>query len=117
MKKFFTIAILFCLTLNSFAATGSLTSLEELMDNYQYTMTVEWDQKDQVFYEAETKKFFEEMTQTMIHEGATAADLQAVMTKKALDPKILDALNTRFTLLGKSPSVTEMMSAIKLHQN
>ena len=46
MKKFSLAILCFMMTLNTFAATAGSEDFIQIFDNYQYAVTVDWDQKD-----------------------------------------------------------------------
>ena len=66
--RFVSLLVAFCFSLNVMASTGTIQELEKHMDDYQYALSVEWDQQDQAFYDAQTKVFFAKMA-TLISEG------------------------------------------------
>ena len=49
--KVMSLLLSLCLTLNLLAASGPVQEIERQVDEYQHALTVEWDQKDQKFYE------------------------------------------------------------------
>lgn len=51
--KLTALLLTFCFSLNVMASTGTVQELERHLDEYQYALTVEWDQKDQSFYQTQ----------------------------------------------------------------
>ena len=55
--KFLSLLLCLCLSMNVFSST-KFQDLEKSLDEYHFALTVEWDQKDKEFYNAQTEKFF-----------------------------------------------------------
>ena len=73
MSKFFvTVLAFFMLTTYTQAATG--TTLKQAFDDFNFAVKVEWDQKDQAFYNAQLEKL----------KGAVATAQASGMTNAAL---------------------------------
>ncbi|MFL5785777.1 MAG: hypothetical protein ACJ76H_14260, partial [Bacteriovoracaceae bacterium] len=72
MKKLFSLLLVLCFSVNVMASSTS--GLERAMDDYQFALTVEWDQKDQAVYQAKTDAFFAEMAKMIADEGLTKED-------------------------------------------
>lgn len=97
-----------CLTFNVMAASGTVGELEKALDEYQYALTVEWDQKDQAFMTAKTEAFFATMSELM-NQGLSKEDILAVVAKKSKNVKEIEALKLRIELLaGKANSASEL---------
>lgn len=108
--KFFSLIIALCFTMNVFAASGSLQAFEIALDDYQYSMSVEWDQKDKVFQEAKTKEFISKM-QTMIAAGTLSQkDIITVIENKLQNKTMVDAMKLKVALAGDMSNTDELMS-------
>lgn len=108
MKKIISALLLMSLTLNVFAASASSKGLEVLMDEYQYAMSVEWDQKDQVFHEKQTQAFLSELAKL----NMSSEDLLAVAEKKMGNKKQFEALKLKMSLLSKVNSEADLAKMI-----
>lgn len=91
----------FCLTFNVMAASGTVQELEKALDNYQYALTVEWDQNDSAFMTEKTDALYSLMSELMA-KGLTKADIMNVVAKKTKNPKELEALKLRMELLANN---------------
>jgi len=86
-----------CFSFNVLASTGLNKALEEALDSYQYTMTVEWDQKDKAFYEQKTVEFHKEL-QSLMAQGLTKEDVATFLESKVKNKADLEALKIRTEL-------------------
>lgn len=110
--RFFSLFLAFCLSLNVMAGTGSIQAFEKALDTYQYELSVEWDQKDQTFYEAKTKEFFTKIDKLIKEEGLTQNEIITLMEKKANNPALINALKLKLSLLKNGASTEELLRAI-----
>jgi uncharacterized membrane protein len=55
--RFVSSTLMIIFSLNAFSSIGSLQELSNERDNYEYQMTVEWEQKDEVFFNEKTQFF------------------------------------------------------------
>ena len=113
MKKIFLglLAMVFCL--NSFAATGVADDFARLVDDYQYSLTVDWDQKNPAVEDQITKKFFLGLDQLTKEKGLKIEEIEKMVTAKVKDPKALEAIRVKIALLGKNPNQREVMELLK----
>lgn len=110
--KFMSLLVAFCFSMNVFAATGSLAALEQTVDEYQYALTVEWDQKDAKFYDAQTTAFFAKLQKLIQDKGLNQDDIMAFAESKVKDAKVLEALKAKAALLGKANSNEELAKLV-----
>lgn len=110
--KIVSLLIAICFSLNVMAASGTIQELERHMDEYQYALTVDWDQKDEAFYNQQTKVFFEKM-EGLIKAGLTQKDLQLLISKRVNNSKTLEALKLKVSLLSKDASADELVKVVK----
>ncbi len=102
-----------CLTLNVFAASAGQLQLERELDEYNYVLSVEWDQKDKKFYEAETAKFLKKLSHLMGEQGLTPKDLILLCEKKIKNKEVLDAIKLRLRILGPAAMEADLLKIIK----
>lgn len=96
MKKILSSFVLFCFTINVMASTNSVQALEKHLDNYEYAMTVEWDQKDIEFQDKMTHRLLTEAKDDL--DQVSAADLDALLEKRLGGTKTLEALKLQLKL-------------------
>lgn len=99
------IAWLLCLTftMNVFASSG----LNEVVDDYNYTMTVEWDQVDQDFYNTQTEIFVNKI-QGLIANGLTQKEVENFVAARISDKASLEKL----ALVSKNAKTTQDVVAL-----
>lgn len=105
--------VAFCFSMNVMASTGSVQELERLMDDYTYTLSVEWDQKDQAFYEAQTKAFFEKMGSLIKENGLSKTEVMKLVELKTKNKAALEALKLKLSVLSKGASTEELVKIVK----
>jgi hypothetical protein len=110
--KFLSLVLTFCLTANVFAASAPLAELERSFDEYQYKVTVEWDQKDKAFYEKETQSFFNELS-TLMTQGLVKEDISTLLQKKVSNKAALEALKLKLSMLTKVSSSEELSQVLQ----
>ncbi len=111
MKKLLSFLLVLCFSLNVMA--GSTAGLERAMDEYQFALTVEWDQKDQKIFQAKTDAFFAEMAKLMSEQGLTQAEVVAVAEKKMHNKVQLEALKLKLALAGKAVNSAELAKILQ----
>lgn len=111
--KLLAVLLSFLMTFNVMAASGTAQELERALDDYQYALTVEWDQKDQVVYEAETKAFFEKIGSLIAEQGASKDEILAMAEKKMANKQAFEALKLRLSLLSEVKSSEELAKILK----
>ena len=115
MKRIVSLLLLLCLSLNSFAGTIGMQKLERELHEYHFAMTVEWDQKDQAFYDAKTKQFFSSMEKIIREEGISKAEVLTLVEKKLVSHKAIEALKLKLTLLSNVNSSEELARSLQKH--
>lgn len=110
--KFISIILLFCFVTNAFAATGTIRALEQQLDEYNYAMTVEWDQKDEAFAQKQNA-LFEKAISELYQQGLSNEEVMAVLETRMKNRKVLDALKLKASLMSKTAGPAEMMEVLK----
>lgn len=77
MRKFL-LTLLTLLLVPQFALASSTEALKNLMDEYHYAMTVEWDQRDPIFAQ-EAQKSFEQGLEELRVQGLSTQQLKSVV--------------------------------------
>lgn len=104
--------MILALTLSMNVFAGSVVELEKSLNDYHYALTVEWDQKDAVFYEAKSAEFFAKMAKLIKEEGLSQAEVMKFAESK-MSKASLEALKLKFSLLSKGSSAEELAQVIK----
>lgn len=103
--KIISMILCLCFTANVFAASN----LEAVFNDYQYSMTVEWDQKDVNFKNAETEKFYKNLD-ALVAEGLTPNELMNFVSSKVQDKKALEALRLQASKATSNEEVLSILS-------
>lgn len=111
--RIISLLIAFCFSLNVMASTGTVQELEKALDNYHYSLSVEWDQKDQNFYDSKTKEFFASLEKMIKEDGLTKDQILSLVAKRSNNSKAVEALKLKFSLLSSNSSAEELSSIIK----
>lgn len=105
--KILSMMLCFCFTLNVFAASN----LEEVFNDYQYSMTVEWDQKDQDFKNTQTELFYKKID-SLVASGLTSKELMNFVESKVANKAALSAVLAE---ASAAQSTQEMMTIVNNH--
>lgn len=88
------------------AYASSNAGLKAAFDELNYSLSVEWDQKDKSVYEAKTAKFRASL-ETLKAQGLTNAELLAFVKTEVKNEKVAKEIETAFNMI----SITKMSSA------
>lgn len=84
------------LLLQSFAWAGPKESLKSILDEYQYAVTVEWDQKDKAQLDAYKTQFNAELNKLIVEENLSVKDVSDFIQENSqalnLDEQSLELL-------------------------
>ena len=108
--KIFTLLLSLTLSFSIFASTSRL---ENLIDEHQYFLTVEWDQKDQAVYDAKSSEFGKKFNEIITSEGTSKKEIMEVFQSQVKDPKAAARLNVRLALLPAQPSAESMKQLLE----
>lgn len=103
--KVFSVLMSLLLSFNLFASTGDIG---RLIDDHQYFLTVEWDQKDQLALESKEKVFGMKFAEIAGREKFTQEDLLKLIEEKTLNPELVKRLRLRLKLLPLNPGTDAM---------
>ena len=99
--KLFTLLLSLTLSSNIFASTSNL---KNLIDEHQYFLTVEWDQKDRDAYEEKSREFGKKFNEIVTSTTMSRAEILDVFQSQVMNPKAAARLNVRLALLPAQPS-------------
>ena len=100
-----------CLTFNVMAASGTVQELERALDEYQYSLTVEWDQKDSAFMTEKTEAFYQTLSHLM-DNGLTQKEVMDLVAKKSKNPKELEALTLKIKMLSEKAPSSQVLAQV-----
>lgn len=117
MKKIFTAVLAICMTISASASTGAVRSLEQAVNEYEYSLTVDWDQNDKEFRDQATRELSEKIKTILSNGSVSREELLSVVEKRIHSKEKLDALMVKIALLPKSLSeeqqVTSLLSTLE----
>lgn len=111
--RIISLLVAFCFSLNVMASTGTVSALERAMDDYHYSLSVEWDQQDQNFYDVKTKEFFSKLETLIKSEGLTKEQIMSLVGKKANGQEVVNALQLKLSLLEHGSSAEDLASMVQ----
>lgn len=109
--KIITWLLLVCFT-SQVMAQGLRPELNRAIEEFNYEVTVEWDQKDQSFYSSSVKRL-QASVKSLLDSGLTTDDLKAYLQSIPNGQKVLDKLTLKQQLLGRSLEANELMEFIQ----
>lgn len=105
LKKLITLFLAFSL-FSAHAGTTSQQGLKAAFDELNYSLTVEWDQKDKEFYVEQMKKFHRTLDELQA-KGMTTAQLIEFAKSEVKNERVAKDLETAFNMI----SINKMSSA------
>ena len=93
------------------ANEGSRQSLKSAYDDLNYSLSVEWDQKDRSFYDSKIKKFNDEINE-LLKQGMAYQELADFAVSMVKDRKLANELQTAFTLIQLDKLSSEKAGAL-----
>lgn len=110
--KFLSWILLVCFFTNAQASTESLQELTKALNDYQYNMTVEWDQKDKSKSEEFSKDFFKSMNTLFVEKGLSNEDVTKFLESAVKDKKKLEELKMEMSLAAKKANSNDELAKI-----
>jgi hypothetical protein len=83
------------------AATTEKNQLQKAVDDLQYAITVEWDQKDQLFYNTQMEAFKKSL-QELHGSGMPISEMVAEFAKMIKDEKVANEFSKTFNLIDSN---------------
>lgn len=84
---------------SAFAVTPNQIALKQAFDEFHYALSVDWDQKDQAFFQAKSEDFNQSLTNLM-KQGLTKEDLIGFAKSEIKDAKQADEIVARLNRLN-----------------
>jgi hypothetical protein len=101
-----------CFTMNVFASSGAMDELSTAMDEYQFAMTVEWDQKDQAFKAKQLEALSGKMGQ-LFKQGLTAQDVNVLIDNRFKNSQFAKTAKLKLALLGNNLTPANVVDVLK----
>ncbi len=112
--KLVALITLLCISFNVLATP--IRELEASFDNYNYSLTVEWDQKDQKFFNDKTDEFLKQISHQFLANGVTKEDINSLLEKKVGNKVFMDAMKLKLSLMPVMNS-EELIQFLKSHSD
>lgn len=112
MKKILSALIALCFTMNVFASSGALSELSLAMDEYQFAMTVEWDQKDQAFKAKQLEALSAKMGD-LFKKGLTSEDVNVLIESRFKNSQVAKAAKLKLSLMGNNITPANVVDILK----
>ena len=113
MKKFALFVLCFMMSLNSFASVSGSQELIQVFDDYHYSVTVDWDQKDEKKLAELTDGLFKNLDKLTLGKGMNPKDIEALIAARVQNSAAVEAAKLKLRLLGPTPSSAELMRFLK----
>lgn len=109
MKVIISIMLVLSVSLNSYATPVHIQELSRIIDNHHYTMSVEWNQIDQDFYEKAYQKSLNEVATYMQKYNLGKEDLLALAKLKGISESDLKNLELKLSLSPAPGNSSEVL--------
>lgn len=110
--KIISVLLALCFTMNVFASTGGISELSAAMDEYQFAMTVEWDQKDQAFKAKQLEALSSKMGE-LFKEGLTPQDVNVLIDNRFKNSQVAQAAKLKLSLMGNNITPANVVDILK----
>lgn len=100
--KIWSYVLSFCFMLNSFSAMAGTQELKAVIDDYQYALTVEWDQKDKKFFEEQTSLFLKKVELMIVEGQINHSEIIDVINQESANASLKRDLLEKIKLLNNS---------------
>lgn len=113
MKLTLSILLSFVFSLQASASSSSSPTLREAVDEYIYTVTVDWDQVDSNSRIKAENKFFSSLVTIQMTNGLNTSELVDLFSEKISDPQILNALINEAKGIDEGSSPEAVLNLLK----
>ncbi len=115
MKNIMAFVLAFCV-FSAHAGSNLKDTFQNVINNFNYAMTVEWDQKDQKFLKSEKEKLNANLM-TLMKSGLNPNEVLDMFKGMIQDNKTVDLIELELSLLGKNPSEEKIIEVINRHMS
>lgn len=113
MKKLLLFILCFMMSLNSFANASGNQELIQIFDDYQYAVTVDWDQKDEKKLAELTDALYKNLDKLTLGKGINPKDIESLITSRVQNPAAVEIAKLKLRILGPNPSSLELAKFLK----
>jgi len=99
MKRLITLVLAFAFLTTASASTGAAAGLGQAIKELNYTLNVEWDQKDPAFHQAALNKFREQL-QTLQAQGVSNQEMIDAALAEVKDAGLKAELAQAYTIIN-----------------
>ncbi len=110
--KLISLFLILCFTMNAFASSGAIHELSSVIDDYQYAMTVEWDQKDETFRRKQLEALSGKMG-ALFKQGLTAQDVNILIENRFKNSQVAQAAKAKVALMGSNLTPANVVDLLK----
>ena len=110
--KFLSWILLLCFVSNAFASTGAVAELERALNDYQYNMVVDWDQKDKAQAEKFSYEFFARLDDLFQKDGLSNEDVMSYMETRIQDKKRLAELQGQVSMIANKANSSKELARL-----
>jgi hypothetical protein len=107
--RIISILLLLCLSFNALASTGSVAEFKAIMDDYEYSMNVEWDQNDPAFFQRKMKETTDKL-EALTSKGMAKKDMLEFIEMRHTDGSTIDNFRAAQKILPTNASATEIIN-------
>jgi hypothetical protein len=111
--KFISWILLICISSNVLASASSMQELESSLDEYQYSMTVDWDQNDKAFYKQKTEAFFSKLQELMKDGRVSQSEVMTLIQTKVSDKNVINNMKVQLGDVSSAKSSSELANILK----
>ena len=116
--KFLNYVLVICFSMNAFASPMSShkESLGKLVDEYQYFLTVDWDQKDQAALAKKAEAFSKEMSLLLEKNEVSSQELLSLLGERSGNKEVFERIKLKLALLGsevKESDIANIMNDVR----
>jgi len=108
--KVLSLFISLLLSFNLMAADVGENRLSRLVDDLQFSLTVEWDQKDKEAFNKINDEFRQKIEAMVQEEGISKAELIKLLEARVSNNKLMDELQIRIQLMSANPTSSEVFA-------
>lgn len=109
MKSCLSLVLALFFTMSASASTGAVNGLNQILNEYQYALTVEWDQKDLSVRKEITATFGQGVKELLSKNAISREELLSVVKSRVGSNSQLEALELKLALLPKNLSEDQQL--------
>lgn len=107
MLKNISIMFSFLLLISTTVEAASISALKAIVDEFNYAVTVEWDQQDKKFYEMEVQKFKQALRE-LENNGLTREEMAEFLVIEMNDERLAQEIRSSMALVDNNKLEAEL---------